>query len=336
MTEQKERHVSGRRSALLAVLAVATLAVGLARATAAVTQTGQADGARNADATESNRFIWYKNKHRTAEGDEIIDWKRFVSYWMVKCDDWIEKEDVRVVVFKVWHPDTLLIETPKHGAAKPGTWSVRKMYPIDGRDLRVRGAWRKTLEIEINVGRGRPQPLVTHEKVCFENLRGVPVSFVDAEARHEFTLDIAKFQRQPTITRDKKGNVVRRYEYLATLGGIETMSSFAKREWFFLLSLVAIGITIASAALGGGIWLSRRTVHWLPYRQKREEDEHSDYVEMDSLPSNDMGVEGGVIEDKGATRCPGEQAEADHEDEAAGPCRQPERPKGRACGDLDE
>lgn len=241
---------------LMRLLAVGILALGSTGAVSQSTALGSVNrgigGPTATTQSDTSKLIWFKYDHRTEDGQVILPWKEFVKSWPVTCNEWNQNQERRVVIFTALAPDTLMIQSPKKDSKQEGTWSVDKIYPIDSRYLHLHGEWRKTLVTHINIGKDRPSTLIMHEEECFRKLTGLPGLLLESEAsgaepvRYSMTIDEGKFEKQPTMTLDASGRVVKSYEYIGTVKMSETYWSYMKREWFRLLGLAAVILTIAS------------------------------------------------------------------------------------------
>ena len=173
---------SGLLAGLLSAVAVLGTGDAAGQGTTARTQSDGADGSASAIESGDSRLIWYRYDHRTEDGQTIMPWKQFVATWPVACDEWNRNEARRVVIFTSFAPDTIMVQTPNKDARQEGTWVTEKMYPIDSRDLHLRGEWHKTLDIYLHVGRDRPAGLIEHERECFDRLNGLPALLLLSEA----------------------------------------------------------------------------------------------------------------------------------------------------------
>jgi len=122
------------------------------------------------------------------------------------------------------------------------------------------GSLFKSLEIEVNVSRGRPTTLIQHEKQCFEKMAGLPALLLDSPAsgrmpdRYKMTVDEASFGWQWTVGTDADGKRTKRLEFIGVLKLSETLCSVMQREWFSLsmyfvafLNLTAAVVTLYQA-----------------------------------------------------------------------------------------
>lgn len=232
---------------LLAVVIFALGSTGAVSQSTALSSVNRGIGGLTATTqADTSELVWFKYDHRTEDGQTIMPWKQFVKSWPVTCNEWNQNQERRVVIFTAFAPDILMIQSPKKNSKQERTWSIDKMYPIDSRDLHLHGEWRKTLVTYINIGKDRPSALIMHEEECFRKITGLPGLLLEGKAsgaepvRYSMTVDEVEFEKQPTMTRDSAGKVVKSYEYIGTVKMSETYWSFVKREWFRLLDLVTI------------------------------------------------------------------------------------------------
>jgi len=224
-----------------------------------------AGGSGSEGEREETKLGWYRNEVRTKDGQAVFPERQLVANWMKDCNQWVNTDKRRIVIFTAFEPDILAVEVERMDSR--GTWSMDKIYPIGPHDFRVWGDWRKSAKAEVDVGSykdyGRPTSLIAHEKECFSKLVGLPGLVLLGEVRgaaptrYSMVVEKANLKYGGTVT-NRADRAVYGTKYLGTVEMSETFWSAASRKWDSWLGVVGVGLAIVTFLYGRARWFVKR------------------------------------------------------------------------------